>query len=126
MTKSNAEKQTEAHATRLEREGDIQAAAELRRLVHNNRVLTDALRHIENASTDLRVQRYEIRAAATEALAAYAAAQSAPSERAQQSELASILARLEAVQRSSFGDQIALGWNQCRAAMLAAARGDTK
>lgn len=31
--------------------------------------MVDALRHIENAATDPRVQRYEIRAAATEALA---------------------------------------------------------
>ncbi len=42
--------------------------------------LAEALRHIENAATDLRVQRYEIRAAASEALAAFAAQQSAPSE----------------------------------------------
>ena len=37
--------------------------------------LAEALRHIENAATDLRVQRYEIRAAATEALAAHEAEQ---------------------------------------------------
>jgi hypothetical protein len=99
--------------------------------------LADALRKLEQwvseaadedgASFDWHAINADEGAQARAALAAHDA------EQAQQSELASILARLEAVPmkdldlvRGEVGTASFVGWNACRAAMLAAAKGDTK